>query len=235
MLADSADDVAIGRLAAQLHPQGDWLTGVIDLIYCLLPQWRDDAERPVRAAEARLSGQLCQFLNSATRHTSFDNVVFQTEVGDPQAMGRVLDLAALPLGCVVWIGARKYTIYDPLVPIECKRLPTPRGRKRERREYLHSRQGRTGGVQRFRAGLHGGGSDVGAIIAYIQAGTAPHWFGTINRWVNVLRRANIDGWTGAEELTDFSANTAERTARSTSSHPRETASAIVLHHLWVEM
>lgn len=235
MLADGADDVAIGRLAAELHRQGDWLTGVIDLIYRLLPHWRDDTQRPVQAAEDRLSGQLCQFLNGATRHTPFDNVVFQTEVGDPQAVGRVLDLAVLPHGCVVWIGARKYTIYDPLVPIECKRLPTPRGRKRERREYLHTRQGRTGGVQRFRAGLHGGGSEVGAIIAYIQAGTTLHWLGTINRWVNVLRRANIDGWTEAEKLTAFSANTSERTAHSTSAHPRGTASAIVLHHLWVEM
>lgn len=235
MLADGGDDVAIGRLAAELHPQGDWLTGVIDLIYLLLPHWRDDADRPAQAAEDRLSGQLCQFLNGATRHTAFDNVVFQTEVGDPQALGRVLDLAVLPHGCVVWIGAQKYTIYDPLVPIECKRLPTPRGRRREKREYLHTRQGRTGGVQRFRAGLHGAGSDVGAIIAYIQAGTSLHWFGTVNRWVKVLGRARIDSWTASEELTDFSGNTVDRTARSTSSHPRGTASTIVLHHLWVEM
>lgn len=235
MLADAEDDVAIGRLAPELHHQGDWLTGVIDFIYRLLPHWRDDAERPVQAAEDRLSGQLCQFLNASTRHSSFDSVIFQTEVADPRAVGRILDLVALPHGRIVWVGARKCTIYDPLVPIECKRLPTPRGRTREKREYLHTRQGRTGGVQRFRAGLHGGGSDVGAIIAYVQVGTVLHWYRTINRWINVLRRAGVDGWTAAEELTAFSADTAGRTARSKSAHPRGTDPAIILHHLWVEM
>ncbi|MFT8698252.1 hypothetical protein [Acetobacter orientalis] len=47
---------------------------------------------------------------------------------------------------------------------------TPVGRYRDKREYLRVAHGGTGGVQRFRAGLHGAAHEEGAMIAYIQAG-----------------------------------------------------------------
>ena len=235
MLADGGVNVSVGRLTPDLHAPVGWLGGVIDFIHQQLPRWRDDPARPPHRAENRLTAQLSHYLNGATRNSHLDNIVFQGEIPDPTSARRTLDLVPLPRGCTIWIGSQKYTLYDPLIPIECKRLPTPSSRKREKREYLHTQKGRKGGVQRFRAGLHGGASDVGAMIGYVQAGAVAQWFATVNRWVVTLARAGVDNWTCAEELKGFSLDAAARTARSTSIHPRLGLKPIALHHLWVEM
>lgn len=235
MLADDGVNVSTGRLTPDLHAPDGWLDVVIDLIHQQLPLWRDDPARPPQSAENKLTAQLCQYLNGTTRTSHLDSIVFQGEVPDPKSGGRTLDLVPMPRGCTIWIGSQRYTLYDPLVPIECKRLPTPSGGKREKREYLHTQKGRTGGVQRFRAGLHGGVSEVGAMIGYIQTGTVAQWFATVNRWVGTLAKVGIDGWTRAEELKKFAPDARARTARSTSMHPRTGLKPITLHHLWVEM
>ncbi|WP_426266031.1 hypothetical protein [Sphingomonas sp. LHG3443-2] len=235
MLADDGVTPSVGRLTPTLHRPAEWIGVIIDLIYQQLPRWRDDPERKALAPEDKLTSQLCQFLNAAARGSHLDSIVFQTEVPDPEVNNRTLDLVPVPCGCTIWVGGQRYTYYDPLIPIECKRLPTPRGAKREEQEYLHTQHGKKGGVQRFRAGLHGSTSKVGAIIAYIQVGSAPHWFTTINQWIGALTQAGIDNWSCSETLHDHMHDVSARTARSCSSHPRDGLDSITLQHLWVEM
>ncbi|PYE29904.1 hypothetical protein C8J35_1313 [Rhizobium sp. PP-F2F-G38] len=236
MLADEFDRVVSGKLAPDVHHAGDWLLGVIDFVYRALPFWRDDRDRRLETAEDLLTGQLCQFLNGAAQLTSLDSIVFQTEVADPEVRNRVLDIAALPLGCTIWIGDQHYKIYDPILPIECKRLPTPRRHGRDPREYLHTLIGQTGGVQRFRAGLYGSRSSVGALIAYVQQETSDHWHGVVNAWVLELERQNLDSWAASECLDAYSRDQRRRTARALSAHARRSSEGpITLHHLWVEM
>src|SRR5690606_26604196 len=99
--------------------------------------------------------QLCARLNSACRHSNWDFLQFKREEPDEEDAQRAIDLAVAPRGATLWLEGRQYTEYRTLLPIECKRLPTPAGPKRDEREYLYSRHSSTGGVQRFKAGHHG--------------------------------------------------------------------------------
>ncbi len=235
MLADEMAGVPSGSLTPILHRPSAWLETIVDFIYSQLATWRDDPGRPPATAETRLTAQLCQFLNSATRAAGLDSVVFQSEVPDPTVAGRTLDLVPGPCGCVIWIDGRRHSLYDPILPIECKRLPTPSSGDREKREYLHTQKRTTGGVQRFKSSLHGSGHAVGAMIGYVQVGTLADWIARINAWVLVLTRARIVGWSPADALGNGANNLGLRTARHQSRNDRAGASPITLHHLWVDM
>lgn len=235
MLADGSTDVSSGKLDIDIHKPAAWLEGVVAFISVQLPLWRDDPLRPNVAAETKLTAQLCQFLNSATRNSALDNIIFQPEVPDPHAAGRTLDLVPAPLGCTLWIGGKRYTLYDPIIPIECKRLPTPKSTKRERREYLHTQKKKQGGVQRFKCGFHGATHDLGVMIGYVQTGGISDWHQIINRWIAVLVRAKVPDWTSNEILGPIIYSPGVGTARSVSMHDRPGCSPIALHHLWVEM
>src|SRR3546814_18725311 len=82
---------------------------------------------------------------------------------------------------VIWIEGRQYTEYQTLLPIECKRLPTPTGTDRDEREYLYSRFSTTGGVQRFKAGHHAALHARAAIDGYVQGRDIPAGFLTLDR------------------------------------------------------
>lgn len=235
MLADEIADGPSGTLTPTLHKPSAWLDTLIDFIYSQLAIWRDDPTRPTESAETRLTAQLCQFLNSATRTAGLDSVVFQAEVPDPAVAGRTLDLVPGPCGCVIWIDGRRHALYDPIIPIECKRLPTPSGGKRERREYLHTQKRTTGGMQRFKSGVHGSGHAIGVMIGYVQEPTLSGWLARINRWVHVLARAEIAGWSHTDTLGGGSQDPARRTSRHLSVNTRTGASPITLHHLWIDM
>jgi len=47
-------------------------------------------------------------------------------------------LVAASCGAAVWIEGRCHIDFDPLLPIECKRLPTPRGKDSDEREYVRA-------------------------------------------------------------------------------------------------
>lgn len=237
MLADDSPGAPIGTLTV-LHRPAEWLETVIDFIFTMLPHWRDDPTRPKVTAETRLTEQLCRFLESSTRHAGLDAISFAVEPHDPKAPSRKIDLAFFPRDCVINVSGRHHTLYDLLVPIECKRLPTPirRGKSpRERREYLHTQKKTVGGVQRFKAGHHGAGFEFGVMIGYIQSGRVATWHSIIDRWIGVLLRARVAGWTATEVLKLVSHDPVGKTGRYRSVHPRVGSTPIALHHLWVEM
>jgi hypothetical protein len=235
MLADETAAGPVGSLSPTLHRASAWLETVIDFIYGQLASWRDDQGRPPVTAETRLTAQLCQFLNSATRAAGLDMIVFQAEVPDPFAGVRTLDLVPGPRGCVIWIDGRRHSLYDPILPIECKRLPTPVARDRERREYLHTQKRTTGGIQRFKSGAHGSAHGVGVMIGYVQTGTLEHWLARINRWIRVLTRAGIAGWSHRDGLRRVAGDATLRIARHRSKNARTSDAPITLHHLWIDM
>lgn len=234
MLADDTSLGGVGAFDRTLHLPGTFLSAVLDFIAAQLPSWRDDPKRKKVSAETTLTSQLCRYLNGATRKSSLDHVDFQTEVPDAVKGNRTLDLAPAPSHCTIWIGGREYTYYDTLIPIECKRLPTPKGKDRERREYLHTLVRKAGGVQRFREGLHGADHDIGAIIGYIQMEDAGAWLATLNRWIAVFARTKIAAWSQAEQLHARQVFAAQKTMTATSTHPRK-GRRLELHHLLIEM
>src|ERR1700677_310946 len=202
MLADERETgVQSGGLTSDLHRPATWLTALIDFIADQLPIWRARSDRARVAGEAALTAQLCAHLNSAARKSpGWDVLQFRMEEPDEVKRSRRVDLAPAPAGETIWIEGRRSADFDPLLPLECKRLPTPAGRGRDKREYLRVSKGSTGGVQRFKPGHHGGAHIRGATLGYVQAGSIGSWIKQIDLWIGALIRASVAGWTADDRL-----------------------------------
>lgn len=238
MLANEhEDEVQSGGLTAGLHRPATWLLMLIDFIAEQLPIWRDRSDRARVEAETRLTAQLCAHLNSAVRKsTGWDFLQFRMEEPDEVKQSRHIDLAPAPAGEIVWIDGRRHSDFDPLLPIECKRMPTPAGSGRDKREYLRVSKGSTGGVQRFKAGYHGAAHTQGAMIGYVQAGSITSWISQIDTWVHELVRASIAGWIAGDCLRLDQHDISRRLAILSSNHSRENGlPEIALRHLWIEI
>lgn len=236
MLADDPSGAAIGAFDTNMHLPGTFLREIVQFIASSLPLWRDDPVRRIKVkSETRLTSQLCKFLNNHTRLANLDHIIFQPEDPDTAKGGRTIDLIASPKCCSIWINGRQHTYYDPLIPIECKRLPTPDLKKRERREYLHTRKSTTGGVQRFMAGLHGGDFETGAIIGYVQSRSADAWLDTLNHWIRGFVACAIAPWHSADTITVEHHDAVNRTLLGKSLHNRVGRPAIELWHILVEI
>lgn len=233
MLAEERSPASTGSLDDDLHETGTFLHKVIDFIADHLSVWRDDLRRSPQSGEVRLSDQLVRYLNRAARRSKMDVITFLPETPDELRGDRKIDITAAPSDRTIWIGAREYSFYDILLPIECKRLPTPSDR--EKREYLHTFKGRTGGVQRFRDSLHGGNHDLAAIIGFVQHANGPWWHSKLQRWVAAFIRARVARWSAAEAPGRMRWHEPGVVLRFSSSHPRSGRTPIALEHLLVEM
>lgn len=237
MLADGGDRSShVGALEAGLHLPGEWLTSLIAFMSAKLIDWRDDPRRPAELGETRLTSQLCSHLNSACRHSHWDHFQFKREEPDEAHAGRAIDIAVAPRGLVIWLEGREYSEYQTLLPIECKRLPTPAGRDRDEREYLFSRFSSTGGVDRFKRGLHGSTHPRAAMIGYIQSQDITHWQSQVDGWIVGLSSACAAGWAATDRLMLVAHDRVARSAHLRSGHGRTAPlDPIEIDHLWIEM
>ena len=238
MLADDGDlRPQAGSLDIGIHLPGEWLSSLVGFIGDVLPSWRDDPVRPVQTNETALTAQLCSRLTSASRHAvGWDFLQFKREEPDETDGRRSIDLVVAPSGSVILIEGREYTEYKTLLPIECKRLPTPIRTKRDEREYLYSRFSTTGGIQRFKAGHHAASHARAAMIGYVQQLDIPTWAAQLDQWIAGLESDNIEGWSVADNLTILEHHIATRTATLRSNHARRIGlSDIRIDHLWIEM
>jgi hypothetical protein len=197
-----------------------------------LPNWRDDPARPHQQAEDKLNLQLCKFLDSRARN-DFPMVRFDHE--EYQSARRTVDLSA-SLVDSTRVEARLYTIYDPILLLEGKRLPPPSsGREKE---YVTGSEHKSGGIQRFKLGLHGLELNLVAMIGYVQAHTTAYWQKKINEWIVQLAIGSLqDGcaWTVQETLEPVGANIAKGILSYRSWHNRISGNTIEIHHLWIVM
>lgn len=232
MLADTtARSPGLGSPAPGVLAPGTFLSRVVEFIAEHLPRWRDDPERPRVEAERELTAQLSAYLNSAARRGTLDMVQFRTEVPDSVHKGRSLDIAVQPCGPPIRVEGRRYTLFDVLLPIECKRLPTPPGHGRDEREYVTSGAA-AGGIQRFKLGAHGSRHPLGLMIGYLQDRPAEQWVRAINGWL--LEAGEADAfWRG--ECLVAEPDTGE-VHRLRSTHRRAASeSTVELLHLWIAM
>jgi hypothetical protein len=150
-------------------------------------------------------------------------------------------LAPQPCDAVFFIEGRRHTQFQPLFPIECKRLPTPTGKDRDAREYVITANGATGGIQRFKFGHHGANHCFGGMIAYVQDDTLPAWFDQINQWIGQLAGEPNSQWSSEDCLHAAGDHTDTAVANATlwkleSSHQRsKNLPHIALVHLWIKM
>jgi hypothetical protein len=234
---DSVDLVQAGTLGSGVHLPGEWLSSLVDFIGSVLPGWRDDPARPPQTSETGLTAQLCARLTSASRHMpGWDFLQFRREEPDESDRRRTIDLAVAPSGSVIWIEGRQYTEYQTLLPIECKRLPTPSGTARDEREYLYSSFSTTGGVQRFKAGHHAASHIRAAMIGYVQDRDIPTWIARLDQWIEGLADDGIGDWSLTDKLGVIEHDSASRIASLRSEHARPNGLVgIRIDHLWIEM
>ena len=238
MLADQGElRLSSGRLDRTVQLPGTWWVSLLCFIADELPKWRDDPSRPTETSETILTSQLCAYMNSATRLSrGWDFLQFRTEEADETVRSRKVDLVPAASGTTIWIKGRQYSQYAALLPIECKRLPTPAGSKRDEREYLFSVHNSTGGVQRYKAGHHGASHSVGALIAYIQEQDIEFWSERIRLWLNGLVGDRVSSWDEEDALGMTCHDGRRRTAVLRSVHRRcGELPPIQLYHLWVNM
>jgi hypothetical protein len=164
-----------------------------------------------------------------------DVLQFGTEVPDELEKGRAIDLAAKPCGVILVVQGRAYTDFETLLPVECKRLPTPKGKDRDEREYVYSAHSSTGGIQRFKAGLHGGSHKLAAIIAYMQEGETILWQERVSAWIRDLAERLPLSWS-LDDLLHQSVSSIVGVTRLRSLHNRgANVDPIALEHLWLAM
>ena len=237
MLADAPQFSAqLGSLTGDVQKPATFRNALIEFIASELPRWRDRSDRPRATAETSLTSQLCIHLNGASRHSQgFDILQFSVEGQDETELGRRIDLIAAPCGESVTVEGRRHTEFDTLMPIECKRLPTPKGSRRDEREYVISRYSAVGGIQRFKEGKHAAAHTFGAMIGYVQDGTLAFWDERVKGWIDGLAGVEA-GWTPQDTLHMDQNDSAMRLALLRSAHERKSGlPAIELRHLWIEM
>lgn len=237
MLADFHNIVQAGRLEAEVQLPGAARYALLDFIADELPRWRDHPHRKPATSETVLTDQLCDHLNSAARTAPGVNwFQFRTEVPDEARRGRAIDLASKPCGAVLIIEGRRHTQFDTLLPIECKRLPTPKEKGRDEREYVVTAAGSTGGVQRFRFGHHGSTHRVAGMIGYVQEQTPAYWLSRVNGWIRALGKEVGTDWSSSDCLRLQEDDTGAGVFRASSHHIRSGGlGEIELRHLWVNM
>jgi len=234
---DSRGQAHVGALDGNVHLPGEWLSSLVAFIATALPSWRDDPRRPAQTGETGLTAQLCAHLNGLTRHApGWDFLQFKREEPDEAVARRSVDLAVAPSGSLIWLEGREYSEYRTLLPIECKRLPTPPGTSRDEREYLYSQFTTTGGVQRFKAGHHASVHARAAMIGYVQSRDIAFWKSRLDQWIEALVREGVAGWSDRDKLEIASHDIARRVASLRSIHDRESGlDPILLDHIWLAM
>lgn len=235
MLADSPNIRSQGALSEGILQPEQSRVAILEFIGGELPKWRDRPGRPAVTAETRLTSQLCGHLNSAARHSpGWDGFQFRVEEGDETVLSRTMDLIASAAGTVI-VEGRSYEDYETILPIECKRLPTPSGNNRDPREYVVTDPGSTGGIQRFKEGSHASSHSRAGMIGFVQGDTLDHWYCQVQKWISELQAAGRPGWSQADELTRGPRNVSSKLDVHDSIHTRPGRQPIYLKHFWIQM
>jgi hypothetical protein len=236
MLAENPHQVQSGRLAKDIHKPATHNIELMAFIASELPHWRDHPDRPDKENETGLTEFLCDYLDdSASGSMAWSHVKFRTETGDEGHSGRKIDLAVKPRGCALIIGNRRHSQFQALFPIECKRLPTPKGKDRDEREYVFTKEGTTGGVQRFKFGHHGSTHNFAAMIGYVQKRDFVHWLTKVNGWICNLANETKSEWNDSDLLQQLNEDSTEDVCALRSCHSRAFLPECELRHLWVKM
>lgn len=235
MTRESTEGGSSGRITTGIG-QDTLVLKIINFVRRQLPLWRDDPQRPFEESEHKLNPQLCDFLDSRNEGIA---VMVRFKHEEPQSGRSSVDLSA-KLVEGVGIEVQFHSIYEPILVFECKRLPPPR-KDREKEYVTGGMQHRTGGIQRFKLGIHGAALNLVVMIGYIQKRTASDWHREINGWISQLCSGlESDGcvWNEKETLEPLEENSHTGVASCRSIHKRTTnqsSNEIEIHHLWITM
>lgn len=237
MLAENSFPRYSGVLDKELHLPATSKYELTSFIANQIVDWRNNPDRPDRDGETILTEHLCSYLNSAVYYSeAWSHIQFQPETSDETNVGRKIDLTAKPRAAKIIIEGRRHTQFDSLFPIECKRLPTPKQKNRDDREYVVTRNGTTGGIQRFKYGHHGASHKFAAMIAYIQDRDAQHWKAAVNSWIDDLAKEQNTVWSNSDHLAEINLEVNSDVSCLQSIHNRtDGLDDVEIRHLWIQM
>lgn len=221
---------SMGRLAINAV-DNTLIERTVTFIWDSLLPWRDDAEREYAEAEEDLNAQFQNFIQVRAGDL-FSMVHFQHE--QRQTERRRVDIAAKPTKATI-INGMTYTKYQPFLVVEGKRLPAPS--KARKQEYVTGGVKQSGGIQRFKLGLHGKDHATAVLVGYIQKQDARHWYSQVNGWIGELAQSDPQQWDADEILTAFASADKGSRARAESNHPRSKPHRIApiqLFHFWIQ-
>lgn len=240
MIADESPKTpTLGIPDSEVLDAGAFHEKIVAFIEQELPVWRDRPELSQVTDEPNLNQSLCLHLDNASRRQCFDSIRFLQE--PLQTSGRNADIGVMPLNNIMVEGIC-YHDFEQLLPIECKRLPTPPGSRRSDLEYIHGLPGhRTGGIERFKHGLHGSTNQHALMIAYVQAESFSHWLIAINNRLAKLATDGVDDgiWNPTEPLSDSAPAHSPEVQRLKSCHrrlrPPCSSDSVEMDHIWLMM
>jgi hypothetical protein len=236
MLAEEELHMNTGVLGTAIHSPHEQLLALTGFIAAQLPLWRDHTDRPERTGEDVLTYNLCIALNNAARSsTTWNHLQFLTQGPTEVDARRKIDINVHPAKDDLIFAGTRFTPFQPILPIECKRLPTPGGADRDGREYVYSAHNTSGGIHRFKIGAHGATYSFAAMIAYVQRNTCSHWLQAVNGWISDLSASDGQLWSLSDLLRDPCDLEAGSVTRMYSQHTRSKLDDILLEHLWIQM
>lgn len=217
-----------GRITSGLKPN-TFQIQIIDFVLKMLSLWRNDPERNEEQSENRLNLQLCKFLESSARQ-QFPMVQFNHE--EYQQRHSAVDISSSV------INVKGYSKYAPVLVFECKRLPAP-SKEREKEYVTGGKSNHTGGIQRFKLGIHGATMNIMAMIGYVQRGELVEWKTKINNWISSIAKSKEQDdcvWYNNEHLKKCKSGKIVQSCQSTHTRQKgKTRDKIFIYHLWVDM
>ncbi len=196
MLVDSFQNISSGQLTHGIELESS-LNSVVEFIEVHFAQFQEKVKGEITANEKSLTDKLCKYFNRNAGSYPFyfhhENVENPASGISPQT-----DIGTLSDNEKLVIGDRSYGEFDSFFSIEAKRLPTP-GQNREK-EYVIGNDRPSGGIERFKKGIHGKNLKYAAIIGYIQEENTNHWYLKINEWIGELITSTPNLWKENDKL-----------------------------------
>ncbi len=234
MLADSSQNSSSGVLTNGITKDAS-IKAVVEFISKYFAQFSERVKGETTTSERVLTDKLCKFLN---RHASSFPFYFHHENVENTEKGNnpQVDIGTVSRSELLQVEDRAYGEFDSFFSIEAKRLPTP-GAKREK-EYVIGTDKASGGIERFKKGIHGENLKYAAMIGYIQSEDAPHWFVQVNDWISDLIATVPSEWNDNDKLIELLTDkkgTILSTYTSRNSRVTSSGGIITIFHFWVTL
>lgn len=234
MLSDGDVRRSNGILTQGIEPDSS-VQSVVAFIEIHFEEFAKKMKGEITASEKALTDKLCKFLN---RHASSYPFFFQHENVENHGTGKSpqTDFGTLSRMEEITVEDRSYGEFESFFSIEAKRLPTP-GKSREK-EYVVGLNRPSGGIERFKKGIHGKKLKHAAILGYIQKEDFNHWFLKINNWITELIIEDSRLWKEADKLVviqDKTINLRKSISKCIRAIDDDTEDIIELYHFWINI
>lgn len=227
-----AEFLPVGRLDGKALPCVS-RDAVLDVIENGLAEFAGRHELRGIKNEKGITNRLCKILN-CHKLLYFHHEGMQDE---NTGTSPSVDVEAVTTSETVF-EARSYAKEETLIAIEAKRLPSPPPKSRER-EYLIGLDKNSGGLERFKLGIHGKKALAWVMLGYVQRNDFSSWLKRINGWIDELAQGRQSPqlvWESSEKLAEVTLTSATARYRSRNRRHLDGKIAVIeIIHLWVRL